>query len=191
MAGKQSVGTGDPGGQVKANILIVEARYYEDIGAALMKGAVSELEKHGSTFEVVSVPGALEIPQVVALAAQNELATSFETSVERQYDGIIALGCVVRGETSHYDIVCNNANHWLMQTATGEGIPFGNAILTVDTQEQAMARATCERNGKGGDAVRACLRLIEVSRKFEKMGIAAMGLDVDDDDDVGIEEGAA
>ncbi len=185
MAGKASIGVGDPQGKVVAKILIIEARYYEEIGAALMQGAVAELEAHGASYEVISVPGALEIPQVAVLAVGNEMTSLNMLTGERLYDGIIALGCVVRGETSHYDIVCNSANHWLMETVTGCGIPFGNAILTVDTKEQAMARASCERNGKGGDAVRACLRLVEVARKFDEMSAEAMGLDdIDDIDDL-------
>ena len=79
----------------------------------------------------------------------------------------MALGCVIRGETSHYDIVCNNANHWLMEVAVRNGVPLGNGILTVDNEEQALARARGGADGKGGDAVRACLRLIELARAFQ------------------------
>ena len=79
----------------------------------------------------------------------------------------MALGCVIRGETSHYDIVCNNANHWLMDVAVETCLPLGNAILTVDTEAQALARARGGADGKGGDAARACLRLIELQRAFE------------------------
>jgi 6,7-dimethyl-8-ribityllumazine synthase len=85
-----------------------------------------------------------------------------------KWDGAVALGCVIRGETSHYDIVCNNANHWLMQVAIQHAVPVGNGILTVDTEAQALARARGGINGKGGDAVRACLRLIELQRAFEE-----------------------
>ena len=182
MAGKASKGTGDPQGPVAANILIVEARYYEDVGDALMKGAVSELERLGCTWDVVSVPGALEIPQVVAQAAARDLMALNALTGERHFDGVVALGCVIRGETSHYDIVCHNANHWLMETVINEDIPFGNAILTVDHHAQAMARATTGRGGKGGDAVRACVRLIELSRRFDDMGLEAFGLDASEPD---------
>ena len=82
------------------------------------------------------------------------------------YEGALALGCVIRGETAHYDIVCNNANHWLMDVAINAMIPVGNAILTVETMEQAMERARGGRAGKGGDAARACLRLIEIQNQF-------------------------
>ena len=182
MAGKASIGTGDPQGDVPANILIVEARYYEDVGAALMKGAVAELEAYGASYDVVSVPGALEIPQVVAMAVGYELTALNGLSPDGLYDGIVVLGCVIRGETSHYDIVCNHANHWLMDTVTNSGVPLGNAILTVDNKEQAMARATAARNGKGGDAVRACLRLVELAHDFAEKGLKAQGLDIDLDD---------
>ncbi len=80
------------------------------------------------------------------------------------------LGCVIRGETSHYDIVVNNANHWLMELAIRNNVPVGNAILTVDTEAQAMARAKGGRKGKGADAVRACLSLVQISRAFEEIG---------------------
>lgn len=83
------------------------------------------------------------------------------------YDGVVALGCVIRGETAHYDIVVNNANHWLMEVAVGQAIPVGNAILTVDTEAQALARARGGREGKGGDAARACFALIEAARRFQ------------------------
>ena len=82
------------------------------------------------------------------------------------FDGAVALGCVIRGETAHYDIVCNNANHWLMEVAVRQDVPVGNAILTVDTRAQAVARAEGGIGGKGGDAARACLALIESQTRF-------------------------
>lgn len=142
---------------VKAHVLLIESRFHEDVAEALVAGAVAELEARGVTFERISVPGALEIPQVLAAAVE----------AETEMDGAIALGCVIRGETSHYDVVCHNANHWLMHVAVEYDVPVGNGILTVDTKEQAMARAEGGREGKGGDAARACLRLIEIRRKFD------------------------
>jgi 6,7-dimethyl-8-ribityllumazine synthase len=167
MAGR-STAAGDSAPAPKAHILVIEARYYEAVGEALLAGAVAEMEASGATWEVVSVPGALEIPQVLAQACANGLVpnTLFD---EARYDGVIALGCVIRGETSHYDIVCQQANHWLNETAVRAGVPFGNAILTVDTQVQAMARAGGGRKGKGADAVRACLAVIRHARTFEAM----------------------
>ena len=112
----------------------------------------------------MSVPGALEIPQALAQAVKAGLIGSDDANA--RFDGCVALGCVIRGETSHYDIVCNNANHWLMQVAVGNAIPLGNAILTVDTEAQALERARGGRKGKGADAVRACLALIALERVF-------------------------
>ncbi|MFT3731389.1 MAG: 6,7-dimethyl-8-ribityllumazine synthase [Hyphomicrobium sp.] len=146
--------------QIRAHVLFIEARFYEDIADLLIEGAIAECVKRGVTFERISVPGALEIPQVLAAAAEARAAG------RAIFDGAVALGCVIRGETGHYDIVCNNANHWLMDAAMNRGIPVGNAILTVDTRAQAIARAEGGINGKGGDATRACLRLIETRRAF-------------------------
>ncbi|MET0431304.1 MAG: 6,7-dimethyl-8-ribityllumazine synthase [Hyphomicrobium sp.] len=145
---------------IRAHVLFIEARFYEDIADLLIEGAIAECAKRGVTFERVTVPGALEIPQ--ALAAASEARTSGRA----MFDGAVALGCVIRGETGHYDIVCNNANHWLMDVAIRQSIPVGNAILTVDTRAQALARAEGGIMGKGGDAARACLRLSETKRAF-------------------------
>ena len=168
MAGK-GTGADTAAPRIKAHLLVIEARYYDAIGEALMAGAVAEMEAGGATWEIVSVPGALEIPQALSLAFNNGL---IPTTAEDKlvFDGAIVLGCVIRGETAHYDIVCENANHWLMETAIPAGIPLGNAILTVDTEAQAMARAEGGRKGKGADAVRACLSLIRHARAFEKRG---------------------
>ena len=144
----------------RAHILFIEARFYEDIADMLVEGATAECVKRGVTFERIAVPGALEIPQVLAAAAAARAAGRLT------FDGAVALGCVIRGETSHYDIVCNNANHWLMDVAMRQEVPVGNAILTVDTRAQAMARAEGGVRGKGGDAARACLKLIETKRAF-------------------------
>lgn len=146
--------------QLRAHVLILEATFYDDVSTMLGEGAVAACESRGVTFERIVVPGALEIPQVLAAAASSREAG------RTTFDGAIALGCVIRGETAHYDIVCNNANHWLMQIAMKHDIPVGNGILTVDTHEQAVARAEGAGRGKGGDAARACLRLIEVKRSF-------------------------
>jgi 6,7-dimethyl-8-ribityllumazine synthase len=153
-------GTGGQG----AHVLIIEAPYYQSISQELASGAIAELEARQATYERISVPGALEIPQALAQAVKAGLIGSDESNA--RFDGCIALGCVIRGETSHYDIVCNNANHWLMQVAVANSIPVGNAILTVDTEAQALARARGGREGKGGDAVRACLALIALERVF-------------------------
>ena len=158
MAGK-GTGGGGPEGRVEgANILIIEARYYEDIADEMLAGAIAVIEAAGATYERIAVPGALEIPQVLAMTGDSAY----------DYDGVVALGCVIRGETSHYDIVVDNANHWLYEASAEAMLPVGNAILTVDTKEQALARARGGIDGKGGDAARAVLRLIEIRRKFEE-----------------------
>jgi 6,7-dimethyl-8-ribityllumazine synthase len=152
------------GGASGHHVLIIEAPYYADVAEALAEGAIAELEAFGATYERVVVPGALEIPQALRAAAGAGLIPM--TADHGIYTGAIVLGCVIRGETSHYDIVCNSANHWLMDTATRYAIPVGNAILTVDTHDQAMVRAGGGRDGKGGDAARACLQLAELGGHF-------------------------
>ena len=149
-------------------ILVIEARFYQDIADELVEGAMAELTAEGVGYERVVVPGALEIPQVLASAVRAGIIP--RGAARSRFAGAVALGCVIRGETSHYDIVCDNANHWLMETAIRAGVPVGNGILTVDTHEQAMARARGGRDGKGADAVRACLRLVDVARQFEGDG---------------------
>lgn len=143
---------------LRAHVLIIESRFYEAIADLLVEGASAECSSRGVTYERIAVPGAMEIPQVFAAA------TEARADGRVAFDGVIAIGCVIRGETAHYDIVCNNANHWLMDAAQWRGVPVGNAILTVDTSEQAAKRAKGGVNGKGGDAARACLRLIEIRR---------------------------
>lgn len=150
---------------IDAHILIVEGRFYEEISDELAAGAIAALEALGASFDRVSVPGALEIPQVLAQAAAAGMIP--RTAPTGQWDGAIALGCVIRGETAHFDVVCRNANHWLMEVAMREAIPVGNGILTVDTEEQALARARGGANGKGGDAARACLRLVALARSYQ------------------------
>ncbi len=147
-----------------ARILIIEARFYEKIADELLAGAVAELEAAGIAHERVTVPGALEIPLALAQAVKASLIGSDEA--DARFDGCVALGCVIRGETSHYETVCNNANSWLMDQAVRHGIPLGNAILTVETEAQALERARGGRSGKGADAVRACLTLVALERAF-------------------------
>ena len=167
MAGKGS--SAGASTRVAARVLIIEAPYYEDVSKELAAGALAELKAWGATFDRIEVPGALEIPQVLTLASAAGLfyGNPLSTKPSARYAGAVALGCVIRGETSHYDIVCNNANHWMMHVATEQHIPVGNGILTVDTHAQALARARGGREGKGGDAARACLRLIELAQTFQ------------------------
>ena len=141
-----------------ARILIIEAPYYQEITDELGRGVTEVLDAAETPYDWIAVPGALEIPQALAQAAAAGLIPT------SRFAGAIALGCVIRGETTHYEIVSENANHWLMELAVHHAIPVGNAILTCETKEQAMERARGGRAGKGGDAARACLGLIELSR---------------------------
>jgi 6,7-dimethyl-8-ribityllumazine synthase len=147
-----------------ARVLLIEAPYYEAIAAELLAGATAELNAAGAGFERIAVPGALEIPLALAAAVKAGLIPA--DAPHARFDGCVALGCVVRGETTHYDTVCSNANHWLMEIATRHGIPLGNAILTVESEPQALERARGGRRSKGAEAVRACLTLIEHARTF-------------------------
>ena len=147
-----------------ARVLLIEAPYYAAVAEALAVGAIAELEAAGASFERIAVPGALEIPLALAQTVEAGLIPAYAPNA--RFDGCVALGCVIRGETSHYETVCANANHWLMDIAVRHAIPLGNAILTVENEAQAMARAEGGRSGKGADAVRACLALIAHARAF-------------------------
>jgi 6,7-dimethyl-8-ribityllumazine synthase len=162
--GKELSDTAPRRGAEAPRVLVIEAPYYEAIAAALVAGALAELEAAGAGFERIAVPGALEIP--LALAQAVKAGAIPGDAPHARFDGCVALGCVVRGETTHYDTVCSNANHWLMEIATRHAIPLGNAILTVETEAQALERAGGGRRGKGAEAVRACLTLIGHARAF-------------------------
>ena len=136
-----------------ARILIVESRYYTEIADALIAGAERELTKNGATAERVVVPGAFEIPGAIALAAD-------------RYDGFVGLGCVIRGETTHYDYVCGESARGLMDLAIQKKLAIGYGIVTVDTMEQARARAFTDRGDKGGDAAHACLAMVALGRRW-------------------------
>ena len=132
---------------MRARVLIIEGRFYDEISDELVAGAVAALEAQGVAYDRITVPGALEIPQVLAQAVAAGLIP--RRADNGKWDGAIALGCVIRGETSHYDIVCNNANHWLMEVAIKHAVPVGNGILTVDT-EAAGAGAGARRRRRQG-----------------------------------------
>ena len=149
-----------------ARVLLIEAPYYRAVADALAAGAIEELAASGATCERVQVPGALEIPLLLGQAVQAGLIPA--SAGRARFDGCVALGCVIRGETTHYETVCDGANHWLMDIAVRHAIPLGNAILTVENEAQAMERAAGGRRGKGADAVRACLALIAHARAFAR-----------------------
>ena len=144
------------------HVLLVEAPYYTHIAALLRDGAEKALTAAGATFEVVQVPGAFEIPGAIGMAAQ----------AGGKFDGFVALGCVIRGETTHYDHICEETAHWLQRLAVEHGLPIGYGILTCENEAQALARATPGDNGRdhGGAAVRACLAMIGVKRRFDRDG---------------------
>jgi 6,7-dimethyl-8-ribityllumazine synthase len=148
---------------LKPHILVIEGRFYEDISDELAAGATAALEEAGASNERIAVPGALEIPQVLGFIARAGLAPF---GAERwRFHGAVALGCVIRGETSHYDIVANESARSLLGIATRHAIPLGNGILTVENEEQAWERASRSDGNKGRDAASACLRLVDVYMK--------------------------
>ena len=142
---------------IKAHLLIAEARYHPAILDALAAGAIHAIEAAGATYERLAVPGALELPAAIRHAAASG-----------RFDGYVALGCVIRGETTHYDTVSQESARKLMDLATDHGLPIGNGILTVENEAQAWARARPEEQDKGGDAARACLGLVAIRRRFAK-----------------------
>ncbi len=144
------------------HILIVEARFYVDIADELVRGAIAALEDGGATHERVTVPGAFEIPAAVRMAIRS---LDFFGG-RRRYDGYIALGCVIRGETSHYDYVCGESARKLQDLACDYTLALGYGILTCDTREQAWERASLEGRNKGDEAARACLEMLELKRQF-------------------------
>jgi len=133
-------------------LLIVEARFYEDISDALLRGARGVLDDAGAEYDTITVPGSLEIPPAVAMTLDAAAAK------RRPYDGAIALGCVVRGDTYHFEVVANESGRGLMDLAVRERIAIGNGILTVENEAQARARSSAASN-KGADAARAALHM--------------------------------
>ncbi|ARO23467.1 6,7-dimethyl-8-ribityllumazine synthase [Rhizobium sp. S9] len=142
------------------HILIVEARFYDDMADALLEGATFALEQAGATYEVVTVPGALEIPAAIAMALDGD------DNGGTHYDGYVALGMVIRGETYHFDVVSNESSRALMDLAVSESLAIGNGILTVENDEQAWARARRSDKDKGGFAARAALTMIALKQKL-------------------------
>ncbi len=137
----------------KLRVLIVEARYYAHIADELLKGATAALDEAGAEYDVVTVPGALEIPTAVAIATD-----------AGNYDGAVALGCVIQGQTFHFDIVAMQSARALIDLSVARKLPLGNGILTVDTEAQALERAKSDQRNKGGEAAKAALALIRLKR---------------------------
>ena len=142
-------------------VLVVEGRFYPELQVELRRGAERALKAAGVEFDVLAVPGAFEIPAAIAFA---EEAGHRPAGV--RYDGYVALGCVIRGETTHYDYVCSESARGLMDLAVGRRLAIGYGILTVETDAQAWKRARVEEGDKGGAAARACLKMIALRRQL-------------------------
>jgi 6,7-dimethyl-8-ribityllumazine synthase len=137
-----------------AKFLIVEARFYDHLNDMLVAGAKAALKTKGHEVEVITVPGALEIPGTIAMAAEAQ-----------QYDGFVAIGVVIRGETYHFEIVAGESARGIM-ALTMDGIAIGNGILTVESEQQAIVRADPKQKDKGGEAAIAAMKLLELQNRF-------------------------
>ena len=143
-----------------SHILLVEAPYYAHIAAELRRGAERALATAGATHESVSVPGAFEVPAAIGIIAR----------ASQRFDGFVALGGVIRGETTHYDHICAESTRGLQDLAVRDGLAIGFGILTVENEAQALARASPEGRDKGGEAVRACLAIVDLKRRLAGNG---------------------
>lgn len=143
-------------------ILIVEARFYEDIADELVNGAIAAIEARGATYMRVKVPGALEIPAVIRYA----VGSMTLTDGHRRFDGYVALGCVIRGDTTHYDHVCTESIRGVQDLALQYALAVGNGILTVENFDQAWERAARDKGNKGGVAADAALDMVAIKHSF-------------------------
>jgi 6,7-dimethyl-8-ribityllumazine synthase len=143
-----------------ARVLVVEARFYNDIADELLAGARAAIEAAGARCDVITVPGSLEIPVALAIALDAAEAAG------RPYDAAVALGCIVRGETYHFEIVADQSARALTDLAVARRLPFGNGILTVETDEQAWVRARVSEMNKGAGAAEAALALLRIRRRL-------------------------
>lgn len=144
----------------RSQVLIVEGRFYSDIADELAKGATAVLDQEGVSYERLSVPGAFEVPAGVRFALRAmELGSG-----PARYAGFIALGCVIRGETDHYEHICREASRALMELSVTYTVALGFGILTCDTHEQARARAAVDQANKGATAARTCLRMMDLKK---------------------------
>jgi 6,7-dimethyl-8-ribityllumazine synthase len=137
-----------------ANILIVEARFYDHLNDMLVAGAGAQLKANGHEYDVMIVPGALEIPGAIAMASESE-----------EYDGFVAIGVVIRGETYHFEIVAGESARGIM-ALTMDGVPIGNGILTVENEAQAIVRADPAQSDKGGEAAKAAMALLTIKEQY-------------------------
>ncbi|RWC47347.1 MAG: 6,7-dimethyl-8-ribityllumazine synthase [Mesorhizobium sp.] len=160
MAGTSQHGKAFIRPKTKAHLLIVEARFHDDLADALLDGATSALDEAGATYDVVTVPGSLEIPAVITFALDG--ATEGGTN----YDGFVALGTIVRGDTYHFDIVANESSRALMDLSVQDSVCIGNGILTTENDAQAWTRAKRSEGDKGGFAARAALTMIALKEQL-------------------------
>ncbi len=142
-----------------ARVLVVEARYYDDLADELLKGALGTLQAAGATVTVVTVPGSLEIPSTVAIMLESASGHG------KPFDAVVTLGTVIRGETYHFEIVAGESARALMDLSVAYGMPLGNGILTVENDEQAWARARVSEGNKGGGAAEAALSVLRIKRQ--------------------------
>jgi 6,7-dimethyl-8-ribityllumazine synthase len=156
--------TGHPSARAAGDvrILIVEARFYSDLADELLRGATGVLEAYGASYDVVTVPGALELPGAIAMAE----AAAHRPAGVAPYDGYVALGTVIRGETYHFEIVSNESARGIMDLTVNSQLAIGNGVLTVEDEDQAWARARVSEGDKGGGAARAALTMIALKQQF-------------------------
>lgn len=147
------------------HVLIIVARFYEELADELLRGAQAELTNNGATYDVIEAPGAFELPTALRMAVQS-VRSSDLTNVRRPYDGYVVLGCTIRGETSHYDHVSEECARGLNDVSIQNALALGFGVLTVENEDQAWARAAVEEGDKGGDAARACLRMVALRRSL-------------------------
>ena len=144
------------------HVMLVEARFYEDLAEEMARGAIAVLEDAGASYERFSVPGSFELPAAIRFAVRS---MDFEVG-RRRFDGYVALGCVIRGETTHYDYVCQESARGLMDLATEHSLAIGFGILTCENRDQAWARAAVEEGNKGAAAADACLQMIRLKNRL-------------------------
>lgn len=159
MAAPRTSHATSDGVPTRGNVLIVEARFYDDIADELLVGAKGVLEAEQAEFAVVTVPGALEIPSTIAIIVDAAAAAG------QPFDAVVALGCVIRGETGHYDIVAGESSRALMDLSVDLRLPIGNGILTVENDDQARVRAKVSEMNKGGGAAEAALAVLRIKRR--------------------------
>lgn len=144
------------------HIMIVESPYYEEINNNMVESVLIELDAVGATYERFEVPGSFELPGAIRFAIESEKTVSSR----KKFDGYIALGCVIRGETSHYDYVCGESARGLNNLVLEYAIALGYGVLTTENREQALARSRRDQHDRGGAAARACIAMIEMKREL-------------------------